>query len=267
MITRKIDYHVHSDYSYDGEQSIESLCIDMIQKGVEEICLTEHVDIGHPDIECQGLPDWNHWEQDIEKISTKYPGILIRKGIEVGDNPQYREKIKNYITSRAFDYVLLSLHLVDNKDPYNKEQFFSDITREKCYKSYLLSICDELNNYENYDALAHIGYISRYAPWEDKIITYDEFHDIIDEILLFLIKKDKCLEINTKGPMKGQYCPDKSIVKRYIELGGKLFIFGSDAHRNTENYSMIEEAKREVKEMGGKIQVLFRDRKMYTYAL
>jgi len=94
---RKMDYHVHSIHSYDGNQTIEEMCLRMIELGVEEVCLTEHFDLGHPDPECQGIPAWDIWEQEIKYMRMKYPQISIKRGIEVGDNPLYREEIQQYV--------------------------------------------------------------------------------------------------------------------------------------------------------------------------
>jgi histidinol-phosphatase (PHP family) len=59
-----------------------------------------------------------------------------------------------------------------------------------------------------------------------------KYSEIIDEILLTLIKNQKSLEINTAGLRQpiGVTSPDESIVRRYKELGGKLITIGSDAH-------------------------------------
>ncbi len=269
MLNKNIDFHVHSDYSYDGKQSIDMICKDMISKGVSAVCLTEHVDIGHPDVECQPLPDWNNWNNEIDKIKEYYPLITLYKGVELGDNPLCRDEIKNYIANKKFDYILLSLHLVNNMDPYNRDQFFKNQTRNECYLKYLQSIYDEVNHYTDYDGLAHIGYISRYAPWinEKKPLLYEDGKELLDEIMKILIKKDKCLEINTKGPKDGKSCPDISIIKRYIELGGKLFIFGSDGHTVSENYYRINETRNIVKELGGQYQSIYKNRELVTMPL
>ena len=43
---------------------------------------------------------------------------------------------------------------------------FKNKTREECYVRYLESVMDEVLHYDDYDSLAHLGYIGRYAPWE-----------------------------------------------------------------------------------------------------
>ncbi len=259
---KKMDYHVHSIHSYDGKQTIEEMCKQMLSMGVEEVCLTEHLDIGHPEEECSGIPDWDLWEREIHYLNQKYPQLIIKKGIEMADHPLFRSKIKEYVGSLSFDFVLLSLHVVDNKDPYYPDVFFKDQTRDACYLKYLLAVDDAVKNYESYDSVAHIGYIGRYAPWSKEMqpVRYQDAPDVVDDILKHIIGNDRCLEINTKGIGDG-FIPDGSIIKRYIELGGDTFTFGSDGHTTQEDYHHIEEAKEYVESLGGKYQAGFTNRK------
>ena len=263
---RKMDYHVHSLHSYDGIQSIEEMCKTMISLGVQEVCLTEHFDLDHPDDDCQGIPDWETWSREIQYVNQKYPNLMIKRGIEVGDNPKCRDQIKSYVSSLSFDFVLLSLHLVDNQDPYHKEVFFKNKTREECYVRYLESVMDEVLHYDDYDSLAHLGYIGRYAPWNEKAVQHEDAPEIVDCILKHLIEHDKCLEINTKG-IDHHFIPVESIIRRYIELGGNQFTFGSDAHIQEHDYRCVDEAKDFVKRLGGKYQAGFTNRNKELYLL
>ena len=40
------DYHVHTEYSDDSVYKMEDVIKDAIDMGMEEICLTDHVDYG-----------------------------------------------------------------------------------------------------------------------------------------------------------------------------------------------------------------------------
>ena len=40
------DYHIHSRYSDDSEEEMEVIVLSAIEKGFDEICLTDHVDYG-----------------------------------------------------------------------------------------------------------------------------------------------------------------------------------------------------------------------------
>src|SRR5690554_4926466 len=91
-----IDYHVHSEYSDDSSYKMEDIVIDAIEKGLEEICFTDHVDYGvKPDIHEEvkrfhkGLPvtnvDYPRYFKEISELQEKYKDkIVIKKGLEFG---------------------------------------------------------------------------------------------------------------------------------------------------------------------------------------
>ena len=133
---------------------------------------------------------------------------------------------------------------------------------------YLLAVDDAVKNYESYDSVAHIGYIGRYAPWSKEMqpVRYQDAQDVVDDILKHIIGNDRCLEINTKG-IDHHFIPVESIIRRYIELGGNQFTFGSDAHIQEHDYRCVDEAKDFVKRLGGKYQAGFTNRKKELYLL
>ena len=40
-----VDYHLHSNFSFDGTQSLRELCEAAVSRGLSEIAVTEHMDI------------------------------------------------------------------------------------------------------------------------------------------------------------------------------------------------------------------------------
>ena len=45
-----VDYHVHSNNSFDGKNSIEEMCRKAIEKNLSEICFTEHFSVDPRDV-------------------------------------------------------------------------------------------------------------------------------------------------------------------------------------------------------------------------
>ena len=50
-----MDYHLHTNHSMDGRQTMPELCETMLARGVQEIALTEHIEPGHPEEEMDVL--------------------------------------------------------------------------------------------------------------------------------------------------------------------------------------------------------------------
>ena len=117
MKQRRMDYHLHTIHSMDGRQTVDELCRTMAERGVEEICLTEHIEPGHPDPSVDIPPVWENWFREIKEARARYPQLIIRTGVEIGDNPACRSETMALMDSLPLDFRLLSLHLVNGVDP------------------------------------------------------------------------------------------------------------------------------------------------------
>ena len=80
------DYHLHTEFSDDSDYLMEDVVKDAIEKGIEEICFTDHVDYGikldwdDPDfIEGKSVPNVNYpaYFQKIEYLTKKYTIIKL----------------------------------------------------------------------------------------------------------------------------------------------------------------------------------------------
>ena len=92
----------------------------------------------------------------------------------------------------------------------------------------------------------HIDYVIRYIIKNySNVMTkidYTEFKELLNEILISIIKNDKGIEINTSGIRYGLGTPHPNIeiLKRYRELGGKIITIGSDAHKKEDLVSNFD---------------------------
>lgn len=264
MEQRRMDYHLHTLHSFDGDQSVEELCRTMVRLGVQEICLTEHIEPGHPDPECDVPPIWDLYLNDIAYARRAFPTLTIRAGVEIGDNPACRKQIKKSLQGLDLDFHLLSLHLVNGIDPYDAKHFYTGKTRAQAYREYAEAKAASILAWDDFDSIAHIGYVSRYSSYEDQPLLYTDAPDAFDAIFRHIIDLGRCLEINTNGRKEtGFDLPHPSLIRRYIELGGEDFTFGSDAHRVGRAYENIENARELVRSLGGKYQCSF-DRHVKT---
>jgi len=265
-----MDYHLHTFHSMDGRQKMDDLCRSMVERGVEEICLTEHIEPGHPDPAADIPPVWPVYFDEIAQMREKYPGLIIRAGVEIGDNAVVRDQIKADMDALPLDFRLLSLHLINGVDPYYRQLYFSGKTRAQAYREYAEAKAESVLNWTDFDSVAHIGYAAKYSAFTgpEQALVYDDAPDAFDAILRHIIDLDKCLEVNTSGFVStGDTFAHSTIIRRYIELGGVNFTFGSDSHSVDRNYDGIERAKDMVRNMGGKYQASFDHRKMFLWRI
>ena len=270
MEQRRMDYHLHTFHSMDGQQTMDDLCRTMVEKNVQEICLTEHIEPGHPDQNADIPPDWPVYFEDIRQMREKYPMLTIRAGVEIGDNPVCRDETKKNLAQLPLDFYLLSLHLVNGVDPYYRQQYFAGKTRAQAYREYAEAKAESILAWTDFDSVAHIGYAAKFSAFTgpERALVYQDAPDVFDAILRHIIDLGKCLEVNTSGfALTENTFAHSSIIKRYVELGGENFTFGSDSHAVQRNYDGIERAKDMVRSLGGKYQASFDQRKMTLYRI
>jgi histidinol-phosphatase (PHP family) len=237
-------------------------------KNVDEITFTDHFDI------YDGL-NTKFYTMDVDlyyqnylkfKAATDFP---INFGIEVGLQPHLTERILNMLGSYPFDFVIASQHVTRKTDIGQDPSFFSGRTRNESYMVYFEEMLENINLYDNFDVFGHLDYVVRYGGFDKKYIEYKEFAEILDEILISLIKRDKGIELNTSGLRYGLPFPhpNTQILKRYKELGGKIITMGSDAHNANDIASDFNKAKELLKTVGFKEIAVFRKRKPYFYKI
>lgn len=269
ILPRKMDYHLHTHHSFDAKQTMDSLCRRAIELGVEEIAITEHIEPGHPDKSCDIPPQYDKWWQDVRTCREKYPQLVIKAGVEIGDNPPCRQWIYDLLDGLDLDFHLLSMHLVDGSDPY-LPGFFDHRDQATAYRQYVESKVEGVLNFKDYDAMAHLGYVAKFAPYPKEIrpLTYNYAPDAFDTLFKHLAQEGKAMELNASGYLGMDLpIPGPNLVKRYLELGGEFFTFGSDAHFEERVYLHVERAKEMVRSLGGRWQCGFTKRKMEVYKI
>lgn len=265
-----IDLHIHSSYSQDSKEPAENFIKEAINKGGSIIGFSEHLDYDYIAAKIDlPMTDVDAYYKNALNLKEKYKGkITILAGAEFAYNdeaqPLYLDVEKKY----NFDYVINSVHIVDGLDPYFGK-YFDGKTKKQAYTRYLETILESILNAKyDYQIIGHIGYVSRYGPYEDKVLHYTEFKSQIDGILKAIIEKQKTLEINTHvKDLNHLHFPKPEILKRYYELGGRNISFGSDAHQKERVFDKFDLVKNFLLDVGFKELSYFINKKQYTKAL
>lgn len=220
------DTHIHTRFSTDSNMQIEDALLKARQSGIG-LTLTEHMDLAYP-----GEPEafvFNAEDYFAAYESFRSPSVLL--GVELGMRVDCLEDNRRLVAKYPFDYIIGSIHVVDDMDIYCAE-FYQGRTKQAVYNQYLDAMITCMEQYDFIHSLGHIDYIARYARFSDTEVYYHEFQDRLDRVLTLAAAGDKAIEINTRRlDSNERIAAVLPIYRRFAELGGKLVTIGSDAHQ------------------------------------
>lgn len=234
MKQQYVDFHIHSSSSPDSKELLKNHIITAQKVGLSQICVTDHWDLVE---EVEGFfptlqPDIAQWH-DIFKnqvAQANLPEIKVHFGVEVGDGYSNPKAVTDVIDQYPFDFIIGSVHCLYNADGMGIYEQTSKLKTPEEIQTFLEDYFHTLllhSQQDYFHTLAHINYPFRYLQGKTDLILSD-FMEPITAILENLIRRDKCLELNSsRGSTVDIWKP---ILQRYQELGGKLLTLGSDAH-------------------------------------
>ncbi len=245
----KADYHIHTKYSDDSSVDMEDYILQAIKLGYSDICFTDHIDCGAPFCFCC---DIKNYLKDIKYYQEKYGAkIKIKFGMEFGAQAHHAGYFQNIFKNHNFDFIILSFHLIDDKDLWDRS-FQKGKPQTQFNREYYEEIYKTIQVYNDFSVLGHLDLIRRYDDFGEMPFIYNK--EIIEEILLHIIENNKGIELNTSSfRYKLQdLMPSVDILKFYKELGGEIITIGSDCHHLNDFGYKIDEMKEFLKTIGYK---------------
>lgn len=250
------DSHMHTKFSADSDMAATE-AIAKAENLNLGIVFTEHFDYGVTN------DDGKNFSFDPAAYMNEYKkfrGDKVRLGVEVGLREKARLINEKFIAQADFDFVIGSIHLVDDLDIYYPE-FYADKDKPTAYRKYFAQMATEIE-IADFDALGHIDYICRAAPYDNPEIDYPTFAAEIDAVLKIVVGREKVLELNTRRFNSARAVSELvPVYKKYRELGGRFVTIGSDAHRVSAVGNFFARAVDFVRELGLK-PVTFCERKL-----
>lgn len=225
-----IDYHIHSHNSFDSKSTIIKFCNEAIEKGIKEICFTEHFSVDARDVSYNVL-DYEKYNQEI-RFSKEIVGnkLIIKKGLEIGEPhiKEYELDLNEQLSKMDLDFIIGSIH---NIDGIKLRTFINNNEDKDIYVEYFKEVY-EMVKVSDIDVIGHLDLMKRYAYKTLGNYDFKKYYDIIEKILKLCIKRNIGIEINTSGLRSelNETLPSKEIIKLYKDLGGEIITIGSDSH-------------------------------------
>lgn len=247
-----IETHSHAaDFSRDAARSLAALVAEADRKGFHTVVLTDHYEKDYFDdarlaqaSPVGGAPAEGEWVFPLAAYfdAVEHAGrghrVRLLPGIEIGYLPDRARDLADYLAAWPFDQRIGSVHSLDGIDlAFAEAHPLYRGTKAEAYGRILDAHIEMLDSPLAFEVMAHIDYLTRYAPYEDKAMRYEEFPDRFDAIFRRLIAKDIALEVNVRGRTKvfeqtgrDPGPMDAALLARYRELGGRLLTIAGDVH-------------------------------------
>jgi len=229
------DYHMHTIFSPDGDDTPQAMAEQAWRLGLTEIAITEHAE-WQADWQEPGFPKADDYFEAMEACQTEFAarGLQIYTGIELGNPHQHVTEALALIEQYPFDVVISALHWLDGQNVHMAECF---VNRDPY--AVLIDYFNELGcmaRHFNCDIIAHFDRIL----WQPTLMgfRFDPYHieNTIRDALFSIASYERCLELNTRHINQPYNWNDAlvTIFRWFREAGGQQVVINSDAHRITD---------------------------------
>jgi histidinol-phosphatase (PHP family) len=256
------DYHMHTPLCGHAIGQPDAYIRQAMRMGFKEIGFSDHAPMAHkpmPGItmSLEDLPKYNAMIIDVRERYVS--SISIKIALESDFIPGYENKTKSIIESYPYDYIIGSVHFIDDwafDNPEAREYWKKYDVNEVYLKYYALLRQSAQTGF--FQIIGHCDLPKKFGARPTI--------DLTDEIKATAkVFKDTgvAIEINTAGLRKpvGEMYPSRQCLKIYCEAGVPL-TFGSDAHDPQEVGKDFEKAVEMAKFVGYKEYLIFKDRKI-----
>jgi len=240
------DHHVHTEWSWDApEGSMERTCLRAVELGLPSVAFTEHADLTPWTLPAgTHVPEgWEHlvsgdeftpppldldgYRQCLERCRVRYPGLRIYSGVELGEPHWHADGTKSLLDRGGFERVLASVHSarIQGGSGFTEVSArYRDQPPDGVVREYLSETLRLVQEYDDFDVLAHIDYPVRYWPTDVTPFDPHDFEEEYRHVLRVLAAAEKVLEVNTRVPLH------PLVLRWWREEGGEAITFASDAH-------------------------------------
>ncbi len=255
-----VDYHVHTTYSDDAQDTIKNMTQRAIQCGIREIAFTDHVEINEGGMEVHGKRVQEIYEDVLQCRSLFCDKIKIRFGLELGQGIYDTQKYHELIKAFPYDFLLSSIHRARGQEDYYVRTYTSETVQ-----TVLAEYVNELDAYIealDFDVFGHIDLPARYLRRAG--LTYDlsPYEEQFVSAFRKLVASGRGIELNISGLRDGwDTMPTFHLLKRYRESGGEIITIGSDSHRKETLGQCYKEGIFLLQEAGFRYLTVFENRK------
>lgn len=228
------DYHLHTTCSPDGKLTASQIAEIALQRGLHEICITDHLDTIFWNTYAPRTDfDWPALQRQLNEARALYGDrLIIRMGAELGEATISFDRADILLQNAPkLDFIIGSVHTASKKFDYF-DLYYMEKRDLDYYRAIMDDYLDEtvkLVRYGKFHVLGHLTLPLRYIKNNTGLsLTFDDQAERLEEIFSLMIDRGIGLELNTNRG--GDPLPSAKILQLYRQMGGEVVTIGSDAH-------------------------------------
>ena len=249
-----LDAHLHTDQSPDSSVPIDVYAALAVERGIAEICITDHVDFDPRD-PAYRYTRFDDRERTVRAAAERWAtqGVAIRFGAELTFNTRWEADVRDHLARHHYDYVIGSVHDWP-ESPYWPSRVRSWIEGrpvDEIVAPYYVQIVAAART-GLFDAIGHMDVVRRYLYPHITTADLEAMPELKEPALAAIVESGVSLEVNTSGLRYpgGETYPSAAVVARYRELGGERVVVGSDAHSRGSFAARLDESYRHLAAAG-----------------
>ena len=268
------DTHIHSAYSHDSDCPVSAIYAAAREKNMDLVCITDHCDL-YPEHQPQEILAYRaQVYEGVSKAIRDYTDVEILIGVELGGGFIRPELAQQVIDALPYDVIIGSVHgiMFRGERTSTSKLDFGKVDEETMleylngYMDASIYIAEKLD----VDVMAHLTYILRYINGKyGKNLDWHILEEKIRRVLQAIIQRGIALEINTScvDSAYDEWLPDREVLELYIQMGGRLFTLGSDAHKSDRIGTDFARVKAYLRQKGIDTLVYYKQRRPRFYKI
>ncbi|HBM14731.1 MAG TPA: histidinol phosphate phosphatase [Lentisphaeria bacterium] len=238
------DYHTHTPLCKHAVGAPIEYVRQAHEKGIKIIGFSDHCPApSNFDTECRmDISLIEKYIEMIENVKNNSYGVKVLLGMEVDYVPGRMDEVLSLTNKYNFDYLIGSIHYVDDY-PFDHPGYIDKWnTSEKInyvWEKYADLLIEMVTNFK-IDIIGHLDLPKKFKMYPTNM---DYVFSKLTRLFQIAVQKDISIEINTAGKRKivEEFYPSLEILKLIKESGCSI-TFGSDAHAPDEVCSDFLEA-------------------------
>lgn len=253
----KTDYHMHSTFSMDGQDTMEALCWRALALGLTAIAVTDHAE--WHDRRPRGTFDVNGYFAEIERLKVEFAprGLTLYSGVELGNPHDFQRQAAALVADYPFEVRIASLHWLNGENIHDAACFAGRDPMD-VYADYFSALGHMAADFSAIDVVAHFDRILWRGTMLGASFQLRALEGIIRDSLATIAWRGLALELNTRllNQTPGWRPALVKMLQWYREEGGRRVVVNSDAHRVSQMGSNLELARTVLNEAGLELEVL-----------